>query len=94
MIQSLLTGGNLQGARAACGGTYRGVVGDRLYRVAGVFRTRGARGSRDSIMGVLDAPVLLASTVLGVTVMITGVEFVVDPDRTDSGGEEIVPLSK
>ena len=43
-------------------------------------------------MGELDAPVL-RSTVLGVIVMITGVEFVVEPDRTDSGGGEIVPLS-
>jgi len=54
---------------------------------------RGARGRRESITGELDAFVL-ASRVLGVTVMITGVEFVVEPDRTDSGGEEIVPLSR
>jgi len=46
-------------------------------------------------MGELDAFVL-TSKVLGVIVVIIGVEyeFVVDPDRTDSGGEEIVPLSR
>ena len=56
---------------------------------------RGARGSRESITGELDAFVL-ASAVLGVTVVMIGVEyeFVVEPDRTDSGGDEIVPLSR
>jgi len=44
-------------------------------------------------MGELDAFVL-ASKVLGVIVVMIGVEFVVEVDRADSGGEEIVPLSR
>jgi len=72
----------------------RDIFRDYFYRWAGVFRMRGARGRRESITGELDAFVL-TSKVLGVTVVIPiGVEFVVEPDRTDSGGEEIVPLSR